>query len=263
MTDFQSIRFERAGDVARITLSKPDRLNACAPSMADEIFEAIRDLGDARALLMTGEGRAFCSGADLAGGRDSTDQATGGDRSFTVLQQTYNPMMAALWNLPIPVVSAVQGPAAGIGCSIALAADFVLASKSGYFLQAFVNIGLVPDGGSSWMLPRLTGLAQATRMMMLGERISGEEAERIGLIYKCVEDDALTSEANALVERLAAGPTVALSAMKKNIRSGLQSDMNSTLMNEAVGQRLAGSSEDAAEGGRSFLEKRKPAFKGR
>jgi len=263
LADFETIKLERTGDAATLTLNRPERLNACGPNMADEIFTAIRDLGDARALLIKGEGRAFCSGADLSGGRGDDAGTPGGDRSFTVLQQSYNPMMAALWNLPIPVVTAVNGPAAGIGCSIALAGDFVIAGKSGYFLQAFVNIGLVPDGGSSWMLPRLTGLAQATRMMMLGERIHGEEAERIGLIYKCVEDDALAGDAQALVEKLASGPTVALSAMKSNIRNGLMSDLNSTLMNEAQGQRIAGSSEDAREGGLSFLEKRKPVFKGR
>lgn len=262
MADFETITMQRTGDVATLTLNRPERLNACPPGMADEIFAAIRDLGDARALLIKGEGRAFCSGADLAGGRGSDDAVSGGDRSFTVLQQSYNPMMAALWNLPIPVVTAVNGPAAGIGCSIALAGDFVIAGKSGYFLQAFVNIGLVPDGGSSWILPRLAGLAQATRMMMLGERIHGEEAERIGLIYKCVEDDALAGEAQALAEKLASGPTMALSRMKANIRSGLMNDMNTTLMQEADGQRVAGSSADAREGGLSFLEKRKPVFKG-
>ncbi len=263
MADYETIRMERTGDVARLTLNRPDRLNACPPAMANEIFDAIRDLGDARALLISGEGRAFCSGADLAGGRDSDSSISGGDRSFTVLQQSYNPMMAALWNLPIPVVTAVNGPAAGIGCSIALAGDFVIAGKSGYFLQAFVNIGLVPDGGSSWILPRLAGLAQATRMMMLGERIYGEEAERIGLITKCVEDDALAGEANAIAEKLAAGPTVALARMKANLRNGLQSDLNTALQMEAEGQRIAGSSEDSREGGKSFLEKRKPVFKGR
>ncbi len=263
MADYETIRFERTGDLATITLNRPERLNACAPAMAEEIFNAIRDIGDARALLIKGEGRAFCSGADLSGGRGSRTSTTAGDGSFTVLQQSYNPMIASLWNLPIPVVTAVNGPAAGIGCSIALAGDFVLAGKSGYFLQAFVNIGLVPDGGSSWILPRLAGLAQATRMMMLGERIHGEEAERIGLIYKCVEDDALAAEAQAIAERLAAGPTVALSRMKANIRGALQCDLSTALMMEAQGQRIAGSSEDAAEGGKSFLEKRKPVFKGR
>ncbi len=263
MADYETIRVERSGDILKITLNRPERLNACPPLMADEIFAAIRDLGDARALLIMGEGRAFCSGADLAARGGGDVFASAGDGSFTALNRHYNPMMAALWNLPIPVVTAVNGPAAGIGCSIALAGDFVISGKSGYFLQAFVNIGLVPDGGSSWILPRLAGLAQATRMMMLGEKIHGEEAERIGLITKCVEDDALIAEATAIAEKLAAGPTVALAQMKANLRRGLQADLGTALQMEADGQRIAGSSEDAAEGGKSFLEKRKPVFKGR
>ena len=264
MADYETIRLERDGDVAKITLDRPDRLNACPPHMADEIFSAMCNLGDARALLITGEGRAFCSGADLAGRKDGGESAvSGGDRSYTVLRQSYNPMMEALWHLPIPVISAVRGPAAGIGCSIALAADFVLAAKSGYFLQAFVNIGLVPDGGSSYVLPRLVGVAQASRMMMLGERIHGEEAERIGLIYKCVEDDALDAEAAALAEKLAAGPTVALGRMKGNMRNSLESELPAALGREADGQRVAGWTEDAKEGTTSFLEKRKAQFKGR
>ena len=213
------IRVERDGGVLTITLDRPERLNACPPQMADEIFAALRDLGDARAVLMRGEGRAFCSGADLAANAEMS--VTGGDRAFASLHRHYNPMIQAIAGLPVPVVAMVQGPAAGIGCSIALAADFVIAGKSGYFLQAFVNIGLVPDGGSSWMLPRLVGSAQAARMMMLGEKISAEEAKRIGLIYRCVEDDALADEAQALVERLADGPTVALGLMKKTLRDGL------------------------------------------
>lgn len=261
MAAYETIRVERIGHVAKITLARPERLNACPPQMADELFAAVRDLGDARAVLITGEGRAFCSGADLAANAQST--ISGGDRAFSSLNQHYNPMMMALWNCPVPVVSAVAGPAAGIGCSIALAADFVIAGRSGYFLQAFVNIGLVPDGGSSWILPRLTGLAQATRMMMLGERIHGEEAERIGLIYKCVEDAGLQEEALALAERLANGPTVALGAMKATLRAGLQSDFATTLQREAEGQRIAGASADAGEGGKAFLEKRKPVFTGR
>lgn len=261
MSDFETIKVERVGAVAKITLNRPERLNACPPQMADELFAAFRDIGDARALLVTGEGRAFCSGADLAGRGDSS--ISGGDASYTALQQHYNPMMMALWSCPVPVISAVRGPAAGVGCSIALAADFVLAGKSGYFLQAFVNIGLVPDGGSSWMIPRLAGLAQAIRMMMLGDRIHAEEAERIGLIYKCVEDDALADEASALAERLASGPTVAMREMKANLRKGLQGDFQTSLQLEAEGQRVAGWTEDAREGGKAFLEKRKAEFKGR
>ncbi len=260
MSEFETILATRDGPVLTITLNRPDRLNACPPQMADEIFTALRDLGDARAVLLRGEGRAFCSGADLAANAEMS--VSGGDRAYASLNKSYNPMIQTLASLPVPVVSVVQGPAAGIGCSMALAADFVLAGKSGYFLQAFVNIGLVPDGGSSWMLPRLVGTAQATRMMMLGEKISGEEAERIGLIYKCVEDDALTGEAQALVQRLANGPTKALGLMKQTMRGGLQTDFTTTLAAEAASQRIAGSTQDALEGSLSFLQKRKPEFKG-
>ena len=261
MADFETIRLERDGPVLAITLDRPERLNACPPQMAEELFAAVRDLGDARAVLLKGEGRAFCSGADLAGRGDGA--VSGGDRALGSLMQSYNPMILALAQLPVPVVAAVQGAAAGIGCSIALAADFVIAGRSGYFLQAFVNIGLVPDGGSSWMLPRLIGTARATRMMMLGERIGGEEAERIGLIYKCVEDADLMTEAEALAVRLAAGPTRALGMMKRVMREGLETGLATTLSAEAAAQRIAGGTSDAAEGGMAFLAKRKPAFTGR
>ena len=260
MSEFETIAVASDGPVTTITLNRPDRLNACPPAMADEIFAAIRDLGDTRCLLITGAGRAFCSGADLA--VSSGAAITGGRRSFTALNQHYNPLVQALAELPLPVISAVNGAAAGIGCSIALAADFVVAAKSAYFLQAFVNIGLVPDGGASWLLPRLVGLPQANRMMMLGERIAGEEAERIGLIYKCVTDEALMGEARALAERLASGPTLALGEMKRTIRRGLQADFASTLQMEANGQRIAGDSADAHEGIAAFLQKRKAEFRG-
>lgn len=260
MSEFATILTERDGSVLTITLNRPERLNACPPQMADEIFAAVRDLGDARAVLVKGEGRAFCSGADLAGNAEMS--ISGGDRAFASLSKHYNPMVQALASLPVPVVSVVQGPAAGVGCSIALAADFVIAGKSGYFLQAFANIGLVPDGGSSWMLPRLIGTARATRMMMLGEKIFGEEAERIGLIYKCVEDDALAAEADALVQRLATGPTVAYGQMKQTLREGLSQDFAATLSAEARAQRIAGNTQDAVEGALAFLQKRKAEFKG-
>lgn len=260
MSEFETILTSRDGPVLTITLNRPERLNACPPQMADEIFAALRDAGDARAILLRGEGRAFCSGADLAANADSS--ISGGDRAFASLSKSYNPLIQALATIAVPVVAVVQGPAAGVGCSLALAADFVVAGKSGYFLQAFVNIGLVPDGGSSWMLPRLIGTAQATRMMMLGEKISGEEAERIGLIYKCVDDDALADEAQALVQRLANGPTKALGLMKQTLRNGLQADFASTLAAEATAQRIAGGTQDALEGAMSFLQKRKPEFTG-
>lgn len=260
MADYDTIRAERDDALLTITLDRPDRLNACPPQMAEEIFAALRDSGDARAVLLKGEGRAFCSGADLAANADSS--VTGGDRAFTSLTQSYNPMIQAIAQLPVPVVAMVQGPAAGVGCSMALAADFVIAGTSGYFLQAFANIGLVPDGGSSWMLPRLIGSAQATRMMMLGEKIHAEEAVRLGLIYKCVADDVLADEAMALAKRLAGGPTVALGLMKRTMRKGLHADLATTLMDEAAAQREAGATQDAVEGAMAFLQKRKAAFKG-
>ena len=257
---FETITTAREGDVLTITLNRPDRLNACPPDMADEIFAAIRDLDGARAVLITGAGRAFCSGADLAARGERS--LGGGEGAFTALGRHYNPMLMALASLPVPVIAAVNGPAAGIGCSIALAADFVVAGSSAYFLQAFVNIGLVPDGGASWMLPRLVGKAQATRMMMLGEKIGAEQAEDWGLIYKAVDDDALLAEAKALAQKLANGPTVAYATMKRNIATALDGNLTQVLLAEAEGQRTAGASKDATEGGMAFLQKRKPEFKG-
>ena len=261
MNSYETIKTARDGNVLTVTLNRPERLNACPPNMAEEILAAIGDLDGARAVVLKGEGRAFCSGADLAGNAQS--EQSGGDRAKASLTRYYNPLIQTLTTLPVPVVAQVQGPAAGIGCSIALSADFVIAGKSGYFLQAFVNIGLVPDGGSSWMLPRLVGTAQAARMMMLGEKIHGEEAERIGLIYRCVDDEALEGEVQSLAERLADGPTVALGAMKQVLRQGLQADLATTLAAEADAQKRAGNSNDAAEGAVAFLQKRKAAFNGK
>lgn len=258
---FESIRLERVGAVARIVLNRPERLNACPPSMAVEISDALAMLGDARAVLLTGEGRAFCSGADLAvtGGRS----IAGGAGSYKALTESYNPMILKLSRVPVPVVVAVNGPAAGVGCSLALAGDFTIAAKSAYFLQAFVNIGLVPDGGSSWILPRLIGKARAMQMMMLGERIGAEQAEDWGLIYKAVDDAALADEGLALATRLAAGPTVSYGTLRRNLARALETDLAAALLAEAEGQLVAGDSADAAEGIAAFLEKRKPDFKGR
>jgi 2-(1,2-epoxy-1,2-dihydrophenyl)acetyl-CoA isomerase len=259
---YETITLDITDQIATITLNRPERLNAASLDMADEINNAISgNLGDARCLIITGAGRAFCSGADLqARGASSL---TGGETSYAALTRHYNPMMMKLARLDMPVITAVNGPAAGVGCSIGLCGDFVLAGKSGYFLQAFVNIGLVPDGGASWMLPRLIGKARATQMMMLGERISGDQAAEWGMIYKCVEDDALMTEARALAVRLANGPTVAYAHMRKNILTALENSYAEALLAEAEGQRIAGGTEDAREGGKAFLEKRKPEFKGK
>lgn len=257
------IRFGMADAVATITLARPERLNAAPPTMFDEIAAVLKSLPEAgaRAVLITGEGRAFCSGADLAA--KAGVSISGGDAAYQALTNSYNPAMLLLSQLPIPVVTAVNGAAAGIGCSLALAGDFVLAGKSAYFLQAFVNIGLVPDGGASWALPRLIGRARATEMMMLGERVSAEKAADWGMIHKAVDDDALLAEAGALALRLAQGPTAALGLTRRAIASGLELDYAAALAGEAVNQRIAGDSADAAEGIRSFLEKRKPVFTGK
>lgn len=258
---YETIIVEKDGPLTTITLDRPDRLNAMAPQMADELSEALYDLGDSRAVLITGAGKGFCSGADLAArGERSALNSKGG--SHRALQNHYNPAINMVVRAPVPVICAVNGPAAGVGCSLALAGDFVLAGKSAYFLQAFVNIGLVPDGGSTWLLARAIGRARATRMMMLGEKIGADQAEDWGLIYKACEDDALMEEARALAVNLANGPTLAYATMKRNIATALDGSITEVLLAEAEGQRLAGASKDAMEGGMAFLEKRKPAFKG-
>lgn len=260
MAEYQTILAERRGDVLLLTLNRPDRLNAASLDMADELSAALASLDGARAVLITGAGRAFCSGADLQSRGERS--INGGEASYDALTRCYNPLMVRLAELPVPVVTAVNGPAAGIGCSLALAADFTMAGRSAYFLQAFVNIGLVPDGGASWMLPRLVGRARATEMMMLGEKIGAERAEAWGLIHRCVDDAALMDEALALAERFARGPTAALGIMRRNIALGLDGTYGEALQREANGQRSAGGTGDAAEGARAFLEKRGPEFTG-
>ena len=279
---FDTIRFATSGSVAVVTLNRPQRLNAAPPQMFAEIHQVLNALPGlgARALLMTGEGRAFCSGADLqanadaaayanananpgAGAGAATPTITRGERSYKALTETYGPTMLALSKLSVPVVTAVNGVAAGIGCSLALAGDFTLAAKSAYFLQAFVNIGLVPDGGSSWMLARLVGKARATEMMMLGERISAEKAEAWGLIYRAVEDADLQAQAMALAQRLANGPTVALGLMRQGLAGALEQSYADALHAEAKHQSIAANSADASEGGQAFLQRRKAVFAGK
>ena len=257
---YQTITVDVADAIATITLNRPERMNACSLDMAGEINDALSTMEGARCLIITGAGRGFCSGADLSA--RSERSISGGDGSYIALTRHYNPLMMNLARLNMPIITAVNGAAAGVGCSIGLCGDFVIAGKSGYFLQAFVNIGLVPDGGASWMLPRMVGKARATQMMMLGEKIGGDQAADWGMIYKCVEDDVLLAEARALATRLANGPTVSYAIMRKNILTAMENSYAVALLAEAEGQRIAGGSADAAEGGLAFIEKRKPAFKG-
>ena len=258
---YDTIRLNQDGALATITLDRPERLNACSLDMADELRDALASLrdGDARALLLTGAGKGFCSGADLAMRGDVADP---GERSHAALTDHYNPLIEDLVALPLPVVVAVNGAAAGIGCSLALAGDIVLASEDAYFLQAFVNIGLVPDGGASWMLPRLVGKARAMRMMMLGEKIDAARAAEWGLIHSAVPAADLLDEARAIAGKLADGPTLALRHMKANANAALEGTLSKALTAEADGQREAARSKDAVEGAMAFLQKRLAQFSG-
>lgn len=262
-TEFETIIVEHEDDVATLTLNRPDRMNAATPAMFDEIRTALDGIArsGARALLITGAGRGFCAGADI-GGRTFAGGAPG-DASRRSLQNHYNPGMLALSSLEIPVVTAVNGAAAGIGCALALAGDIVVAARSAYFLQAFVNIGLVPDGGSTWLLPRSAGIARALEAMMLGERIPAEEAKQIGLITRCVDDADLMAEAGALARRLAKGPTMALGMIRQLVRGAQNMSFAEAMNLEAEAQRRAGNSADFIAGVQAFQEKRKPDFKGK
>ena len=251
---------ERRDDVLVLTLNRPDRLNAAPPQMFDELRDAIGNLDGARAVLLAGAGRGFCSGADVGGGALGAEDP--GEATYHALTHQYHRALAAIADLAVPVVSAVRGPAAGIGCSLALVADFCVASETAYFLQAFVKIGLVPDGGASWMLPRLIGKARATEMMMLGERVLAAKAFDWGMIHRVTADDTLDAEAFALAGRLAAGPTVALGLMRRGLAYALEVDYATAMQREAENQRTARGSADSMEGGVAFLQKRKPAFKG-
>ena len=254
----------RTGDVLTITLNRPERLNAAPPAMFVEIAAALGQLDGARAVLITGAGRAFCSGADVGGGAlgAASQGRDPGEMTYDSLTQSYNPTLAAIADLSVPVVTAVRGPAAGIGCSLALSADFCVASDTAYFLQAFVNIGLVPDGGASWTLTRLIGRARASEMMMLGERVPAAKAVEWGMIHQAVADAELDATAFALAERLAGGPTVALGLMRRQLHAALDGGYDAAMLREAENQRQARGTADSLEGGMAFLQKRKAEFKG-
>ena len=258
MQRFDTIGLEQEDGLATLTLDRPDSLNALSEQMLGEIVAALDRIAGAgaRALLVTGRGRAFSAGADLGGSGLPPDLGL-------LLETGYNPMIRKLFALPMPVVVAVNGPAAGAGCSLALAGDLVLAARSAYFVQAFVNIGLVPDAGASWLLPRLVGRQRALEMMLLGERVPAETAAGWGMIHRAVDDAALIEEARALARRLAAGPTRAYALIRQGLRAALDGDLAAALDIERDHQREAGRTADAAEGIAAFLAKRPARFTGR
>jgi 2-(1,2-epoxy-1,2-dihydrophenyl)acetyl-CoA isomerase len=261
---YETILFDVEHGFARLTLNRPDRLNSFTVEMHGEVADALTraERDDAiRALLLTGAGRGFCAGQDLSD-RAVAPGADGLDLGES-LENRYNPLIKRLVNLPKPVICAVNGVAAGAGANIAFAADIVLAAKSARFVQSFSNIGLVPDSGGTWILPRLAGHARALGLALTGEPLSAEKAESWGLIWRVVEDDQLKSESEKLASRLAMGPTRGLAAIKLAMRQGWQSDLGAQLDLERDLQRDLGRSADYKEGVAAFTEKRTPKFSGR
>ena len=257
---YEQIRLEIGADnVATLTLNRPDSLNALTATMLDEMRAAVESLPEsgARCLLLAGAGRGFSSGADLASGGGLPDDVG------AALEAHFNPLVEALFDCPLPIVASVNGPAAGAGCSIALAADIVIAGESAYFLQAFVNIGLIPDAGATWLLPRLAGRARAMEMMMLGERMPARQAAEWGLIARVVADEELAGEAAALAARLAAGPTIAYGLIRRLARDAEHLPLGDALAAERVAQRDAGHTEDFKRAVMAFLQKQQPVFEGR
>jgi 2-(1,2-epoxy-1,2-dihydrophenyl)acetyl-CoA isomerase len=251
--------------VATIELNRPQALNAWNKQFGRDLLAALAQAGEedaARAVVITGAGRAFSSGADLKDfGVEQTSE--GRPDIYKVLTERYHPIMHAIRELPKPVVACVNGPAAGIGCSLALCCDLVLAAQSSYFLLAFVNIGLVPDGGSSLFVPTRVGMARAAEMAMLGERIPAARALEWGLINRVVPDEQLAAEAGALARRLAAGPTSSYAGSKRLLNGWLYARMDEQLELEARLQQEMAGSDDFVEGATAFVEKRPARFSGR
>ena len=261
---YQTIRFSIDDGVARLVLDRPDKLNSFNDAMHAEIRSALDTLeasGETRCLLLTGAGRGFCAGQDLADrklGDDDTELDLGHS-----LEANYNPMVRRLRALPMPVVAAVNGVAAGAGANLALACDIVLAARSAKFIQAFCRLGLVPDCGGSWSLPRLIGAPRATGLALLGEPLDAERAEQWGMIWKCVDDDRLEEEAEALVRHLAQQPTRGLALIKQALEAAHMHSLDEQLDLERDLQTLAGKTADFREGVSAFLEKRTARFQGR
>ena len=263
MASHETIDLTTDGPAARILLNRPEALNAWNEQFGKDLLDAVNAVsGDnaIRAVLITGAGRGFSSGADLKEQRGTGDDALP-DLSAR-LEEIYHPIITELRGMAKPVVSAVNGPAVGIGCSLALAADLIVAAESAYFLLAFVNVGLVPDGGSTAFIPARVGYARAAEMAMLGERVPAAKALDWGLINQVVADDALDSASSALLERLANGPTRSYAGAKRLLNRRLYADLAGQLEAEADAQREQGQSKDFVEGVLAFVEKREANFTG-
>jgi 2-(1,2-epoxy-1,2-dihydrophenyl)acetyl-CoA isomerase len=261
---YETILYHNAGGIARVTLNRPDRLNSFTTSMHEELRDALarvaRDAGT-RVLLLTGAGRGFCAGQDLS----DRAVAPGGapvDLGASI-ELNYRPLVLALRDLPLPVVCAVNGVAAGAGANIALACDLVIAARSASFVQAFCRIGLIPDSGGTYCLPRLVGSARAMGLALLGDKLSAQQAAEWGLIWKCVDDAELSGTVDTLLAQLAHAPTKGLAATKRALYASANATLEQQLDLERDLQRGLGYSTDYREGVAAFLDKRVPRFTGR
>jgi 2-(1,2-epoxy-1,2-dihydrophenyl)acetyl-CoA isomerase len=257
---YSTILFTNQGGIARLTLNRPDRLNSFTVEMHEEVADALDRMEGARVLMITGAGRGFCAGQDL------NDRAVAPGEKVDLgesVEQRYNPLIRRLTSMPFPVIARVNGVAAGAGANIALACDIVIAGKSAKFIQSFASIGLIPDSGGTWVLPRLVGQARALGLALTAEPLPAEKAAEWGLIWKAVEDEALDAEVDGLAERFASAPTRGLAAIKKMIRESWEHSLWEELNLQRDAMRELGFSDDYREGVAAFMEKRKPNFTGK